>query len=89
LHTGEPVTGVEVRGQKADKSNADHVWITNGRPMRNADGIIIGINVVAEDITERKRADRRCVNSAKRSSSACGPRRTSAFESGMSRRTCW
>lgn len=57
LHTGEPVTGVEVRGQKADKSNANHVWITNWHPLRNADGIIIGINVVAEDITERKRAE--------------------------------
>ena len=57
VHTGEPVTGVEVRGQKADKSNADHVWITNWHPLRNADGRIIGINVVAEDITERKRSE--------------------------------
>jgi len=57
VRTGEPVTGVEVRGQKADKSNADHVWITNWHPLRNADGCIIGINVVAEDITERKRAE--------------------------------
>ena len=32
LHTGEPVTGVEVRGQKADRSNANHVWITNWHP---------------------------------------------------------
>ena len=55
--TGEPVTGVEVRGQKADKSNADHVWITNWHPLRNGDGRIIGINVVAEDITERKRSE--------------------------------
>ena len=57
VSTGEPVTGVEVRGQKADKSNADHVWITNWHPLRNADGRIIGINVVAEDITERKRSE--------------------------------
>ena len=57
VRTGEPVTGVEVRGQKADKSNADHVWITNWHPLRNADGRIIGINVVAEDITERKRSE--------------------------------
>src|SRR5215475_12354237 len=28
LRTGEPVTGIEVRGQRTDKSNADHVWIT-------------------------------------------------------------
>src|SRR5215472_17514629 len=28
LRTGEPVTGIEVRGQRTDKSNADHIWIT-------------------------------------------------------------
>jgi PAS domain S-box-containing protein len=56
ISTGEPVTGIEVRGQRADKSNADHVWITNWHPLRNADGTIAGVNVVAEDITDPKRA---------------------------------
>src|SRR5262245_30793046 len=56
MHTGEPVIGIEVHGQRADKLNADHVWITNWHPLRNPDGRIIGVNVVAEDITERKRA---------------------------------
>ncbi|MFZ0353059.1 MAG: PAS domain S-box protein [Pseudolabrys sp.] len=55
--TGEPITGVEVRGQRADKLNADHIWITNWHPLKNSEGRIIGINVVAEDITERKRAE--------------------------------
>ncbi len=55
--TGEPVTGIEVRGQRADGSNADHVWITNWHPLRGLDGRIVGVNVVAEDITERKRAE--------------------------------
>ena len=36
VRTGEPITGIEVRGQKADKSNADHVWITNGHPPEDA-----------------------------------------------------
>src|SRR5262245_52095501 len=57
VQTGEPITGIEVRGQKADKSNADHVWITNWHPLKTPDGKIVGINVVAEDITERKRAE--------------------------------
>ena len=57
LQTGEPITGIEVRGQKADKSNVDHVWITNWHPLKTTEGKIIGINVVAEDITERKRAE--------------------------------
>ena len=33
MRTGEPVMGIEVRGQKADKSNADHVWTTNWHPL--------------------------------------------------------
>src|SRR5262245_20596447 len=57
VQTGEPITGIEVRGQKADKSNADHVWITNWHPLNRPEGKIVGINVVAEDITERKRAE--------------------------------
>jgi len=56
MRTGEPVTGIEVHGQRADGRNADHVWITNWHPLRSADGRIVGVNVVAEDITERKRA---------------------------------
>ncbi|MFZ0100981.1 MAG: PAS domain-containing protein, partial [Pseudolabrys sp.] len=57
VDTGEPITGVEVRGQRVDKLNADHIWITNWHPSKNADGKVVGINVVAEDITERKRAE--------------------------------
>src|SRR5215510_7943839 len=55
--TDEPITGIEVRGQKADKSNADHVWITNWHPLKTTEGKIVGVNVVAEDLTERKRAE--------------------------------
>src|SRR5215470_853725 len=36
--TGEPITGIEVRGQRADKSNADHVWITNWHPLKTPEG---------------------------------------------------
>jgi PAS domain S-box-containing protein len=57
MRTGEPVTGIEVHGQRADKLNADHVWITNWHPLKNPDGSVVGVNVVAEEITERKRAE--------------------------------
>jgi PAS domain S-box-containing protein len=57
MRTGEPVTGVEVCGQRSDKLNADHVWITNWHPLKRLDGSIVGVNVVAEEITERKRAE--------------------------------
>ncbi len=55
LLSGEPITGVEVRGQRADGLNADHVWITNWHPLKSSDGSVVGVNVVAEDITERTR----------------------------------
>ena len=41
----------------SDGLNADRVWITNWHPSKNADGTVVGIYVVAEDITERKHAE--------------------------------
>ena len=55
--TGKPITDIEVRGQRADGGNADHVWITHWHPVKGPRGRIVGINVVAEDVTARKRAE--------------------------------
>src|SRR5580658_7773326 len=57
LRTGEPITGIEVNGQRPDGGNADRVWITYWHPLKAEDGGILGINVVAEEITEQKRAE--------------------------------
>jgi PAS domain S-box-containing protein len=57
LRTGESITGIEVNGQRADGGNAERVWITYWHPLKTADGNILGINVVAEEITERKRTE--------------------------------
>jgi PAS domain S-box-containing protein len=55
--TGEPITGVEVHGQRPDGSNKDRVWITYWHPLKNRSGKVIGINVAAKEVTERKRAE--------------------------------
>jgi PAS domain S-box-containing protein len=57
LRTGEAVTGIEVSGQRPDGGNADRVWLTYWHPLKDTTGSILGINVVAEEITERKRAE--------------------------------
>jgi PAS domain S-box-containing protein len=57
LRTGEPVTGIEVNGQRPDGSNKDRVWIAYWHPLKDPSGRIVGINVAAEEITERKRAE--------------------------------
>ena len=57
LSTGEPITGVEVTGQRPDGSNIHRVWITHWHPLKDQSGDIVGINVAAEEITQRKRAE--------------------------------
>jgi PAS domain S-box-containing protein len=56
METGQPVTGIEVTGQRADQPD-ERFWITYWHPLRSPSGEIVGINVAAEEITERKRAE--------------------------------
>ena len=56
MATGEPVTGIEVAGQRADQTD-ERSWVTYWHPLRGPTGEIVGVNVAAEEITERKRAE--------------------------------
>jgi PAS domain S-box-containing protein len=56
MKTGDPVTGIEVAGQRADQTD-ERFWVTYWHPLRNPSGEIVGVNVAAEEITERKRAE--------------------------------
>jgi PAS domain S-box-containing protein len=56
MATGEPVTGIEVAGQRPDQIE-DRAWVTYWHPLRDPDGSIVGVNVAAEEITERKRTE--------------------------------
>ena len=56
MSTGDPVTGIEVAGQRADQTE-ERWWVTYWHPLRNSAGEIVGINVAAEEVTERKRAE--------------------------------
>jgi PAS domain S-box-containing protein len=55
MRTGEPVTGIEVAGQRPNQ-NDERSWVTYWHPLRGPAGDIVGVNVAAEEITERKRA---------------------------------
>jgi PAS domain S-box-containing protein len=56
MDTGVPVTGIEVAGQRADQTD-ERFWITYWHPLRSPSGEIVGVNVAAEEITERKRVE--------------------------------
>lgn len=64
--SGKPVTGIEVNGQRADGVGADRCWLTNWYPLTGPDGRVLGVNVAAEEITERKRAQAAMVASEAR-----------------------
>ena len=57
VETGEPVIGIEVAGQRADRIE-ERYWVTYWHPLRAQSGEIVAVNVAAEEITERKRAER-------------------------------
>jgi PAS domain S-box-containing protein len=57
METGTPVTGIEVAGQRADRSE-ERYWMTCWHPLRAPSGEIVAVNVAAEEITERKRSER-------------------------------
>jgi PAS domain S-box-containing protein len=56
METGEPVTGIEVAGQRADQPE-QRSWITYWHPLRAPSGEIVAVNVAAEEITARKRSE--------------------------------
>lgn len=58
MATGEPVIGIEVAGQRADKIE-ERYWMTYWHPLRAPNGDIVAVNVAAEEITERKRAEQK------------------------------
>ena len=57
METGEPVTGIEVAGQRTDPPEG-RTWITYWHPLRAPSGEIVAVNVAAEEITARKRSER-------------------------------
>jgi PAS domain S-box-containing protein len=56
MDTGDPVTGIEVAGQRADQIG-ERFWITYWHPLRSPSGEIVAVSVAAEEITERKRSE--------------------------------
>lgn len=56
MKTGEPVIGVEVAGQRADQVEQRY-WVTYWHPLRAPSGEIVAVNVAAEEITERRKAE--------------------------------
>jgi PAS domain S-box-containing protein len=57
LETGEPILDIEVRGETPAQPGVYRTWLENWFPLRDLDGQAIGINVVVQEVTDRKQAE--------------------------------
>jgi PAS domain S-box-containing protein len=57
MENGKPVLGVEITGTTGISGEEPITWLASWYPLRDAMGEIVAINVVAEDISDRKRAE--------------------------------
>ncbi|MDF1503861.1 PAS domain-containing protein [Roseisolibacter sp. H3M3-2] len=72
LETGEAVRDVVLEGETPADPGVRHTWIEQWLPIHAEDGTVLGISVVAEDVTERQRsaAERERLHEAERAARA-------------------
>lgn len=71
IDTGEAVVAVEVNGRTAGHGDGARVWLDHFYPLKRPDGSVEAVNVVVQDITERRAAEeelRRAKDAAERAS---------------------
>ena len=66
LETGEPVLDVEITGETPAAPGVERAWLESWFPLRDASGRIMGLNVIAQETTERRLAARRLAESEER-----------------------
>ncbi len=57
LETGEPIRDLEIRGHTPAQPGVERVWIEQITPLRDERGGITRLSIVAEEVTERRRAE--------------------------------
>lgn len=57
IETGTPIRDVEISGTTGAQDGAKRSWLEHFYPVKSLDGQVTGINVVVEDITERKQVE--------------------------------
>jgi PAS domain S-box-containing protein len=57
IETGTPVPNIEVRGTTPAQPDVERVWLVSYYPLMRTDGRVLGINITALEITDRKLAE--------------------------------
>jgi len=59
LDTGEPAVNVEIHGTTPAQPGVPRDWLASYYPLRTAGSGVVGVHLVVQEITERKRAEER------------------------------
>jgi PAS domain S-box-containing protein len=59
FETGKPFLGFEVHGSTPREPGVGRDWLVSYYPLKGIDGSVTGVNCIVQEITERKRAERR------------------------------
>ncbi|MEX0773095.1 MAG: HWE histidine kinase domain-containing protein [Balneolales bacterium] len=57
IETNKPLLNIEVSGQTPARPGVERHWLAHCLPLLNQQGHMVGINMVIEEITERKKAE--------------------------------
>ncbi|HKB39692.1 MAG TPA: ATP-binding protein, partial [Gemmataceae bacterium] len=57
IATGQPVVDAEIEGATASPPGDERSWLVSYYPVQDSRGVILGVTVVVQEITERKRAE--------------------------------
>jgi PAS domain S-box-containing protein len=66
LQTGTPVLNVEVQGKTPAHPDIERYWLVSYYPLTSPNGHIEGINIMVQEITERKQAEKKLQESEER-----------------------
>ena len=56
METGEPALDIEIVGQTAAQPGVTRVWVEQWLPIRDAEGVVSALNIVAEEVTAERAA---------------------------------
>ncbi|HEY9803793.1 MAG TPA: ATP-binding protein [Leptolyngbyaceae cyanobacterium] len=66
METGEPILNVEIHGTTKAQPTIEQDWIASYYPLKDATGQVLGINVMVQDISDRKRYEQQLQESERR-----------------------
>ena len=58
LETGDQIHNLEINESNSNDPDQQRTWLIDCAPVKAADGMVLGLQVILHDITERKRSER-------------------------------